>query len=175
MLVLDTNILGILQRQRGNEYQVLRERLDAVDPITVFVTIVSFQEQAVGWNAYLNRARKSINLIHGYAMYERLLTEFGRMNVLPFDEPAANTFANLQSQRVRVGTMDLRIAAVALSRSFRVITQNTLGCNAKTGHFPSGRHREAGCSRLGNDVGNRPTAPAGGARRGGSSSSARSP
>ena len=126
MLVLDTNILGILQRQRGNEYQVLRERLDAIDPIAVFVAIVSFQEQAIGWNAYLNRARKSINLIHGYAMYERLLSDFARMNVLPFDEPAAATFANLHGQRLRVGTMDLRIAAVAISRNYKVITQNTV-------------------------------------------------
>lgn len=126
MLVLDTSILGILQRERGDEFKDVHQRLDAADPTTIFVTIVSFHEQAIGWNAYLHRARQSLNLIHGYAMFERLLTDFSRLNVLPFDDPAAAIFASLQKQRLRVGTMDLRIAAVALSRGFKVITRNTV-------------------------------------------------
>jgi tRNA(fMet)-specific endonuclease VapC len=126
VFVLDTSILGILQRERGTDFDNVRRHLEAVDPTSIFVSIVSFHEQAIGWNAYLHRARQSLNLIHGYAMFERLLTDFGRMNVLPFDDAAAATFANLTDQHLRVGTMDLRIAAVALSRGFKVITQNTV-------------------------------------------------
>lgn len=126
MFVLDTSILGILQRERGDEFSSVRRRLDAADPTTIFVTIVSFHEQAIGWNAYLHRARKSLNLIHGYLMFERLLTDFARMNVLPFDDSAAATYTNLKDQALRVGTMDLRIASAALSRGFAVVTQNTI-------------------------------------------------
>jgi tRNA(fMet)-specific endonuclease VapC len=57
-------------------------------------------------------------------MFERLLSDFARLNVLSFDGAAATIFEALKCQGLRVGTMDLRIAAVALSRGFMVITRN---------------------------------------------------
>jgi tRNA(fMet)-specific endonuclease VapC len=126
VLVLDTSILSILQRERGTEFETVRRRLEAVNPTLIFAAIVSFHEQAIGWNAYLHRARKSGNLIHGYGMFERLLADFARLNVLGFDDAAAASFEALKSQGLRVGTMDLRIAAIALSRGFMVITRNII-------------------------------------------------
>jgi tRNA(fMet)-specific endonuclease VapC len=39
---------------------------------------------------------------------------FGGLRILPFNEPAADQFEALRKQRIRIGTMDLKIAAIAL-------------------------------------------------------------
>jgi tRNA(fMet)-specific endonuclease VapC len=45
--------------------------------------------------------------------------------VIPFDDDAAAMFDRLLAQRVRVATMDLRIAAIALSRGLVLVTRNS--------------------------------------------------
>ena len=59
-------------------------------------------------------------------MFQEILADFARMNVLPFDSQAAETFAELRRSGVRVGTMDLRIGSIALVRSLTVLTRNTV-------------------------------------------------
>lgn len=43
---------------------------------------------------------------------------------VPFDDAAARQFDALRAGRVRVATMDLRIAAIALARDPTVLTRN---------------------------------------------------
>jgi tRNA(fMet)-specific endonuclease VapC len=88
------------------------------------VSIVSFHEQATGWLAYLNRARMIEGVVRGYARFESLLKDFTRLRVLSFDHAAAQGFESLRKQRVRIGTMDLRIASVALTRGLTVLSRN---------------------------------------------------
>ena len=58
-------------------------------------------------------------------MLTRVLQDFTEALVVPFDAVAAAVFEELVAQRVRVGTMDLRIAAIALSRRMVMVTRNT--------------------------------------------------
>jgi tRNA(fMet)-specific endonuclease VapC len=58
-------------------------------------------------------------------MLTRVLQDFTEALVVPFDAVAAAVFEELVAQRVRVGTMDLRIAAIALSRRMVIVTRNT--------------------------------------------------
>jgi tRNA(fMet)-specific endonuclease VapC len=58
-------------------------------------------------------------------MLARVLQDFTEALVVPFDAVAAAIFEELVAQRVRVGTMDLRIAAIALSRRMVMVTRNT--------------------------------------------------
>jgi tRNA(fMet)-specific endonuclease VapC len=44
--------------------------------------------------------------------------------LLPFDAPSARIFDGLLAQNLRIGTMDLRLAAIALSRDLTVLTRN---------------------------------------------------
>lgn len=43
---------------------------------------------------------------------------------MAFDAPAAAVFDGLRAQRVRIATMDLRIASIALSRGLILLTRN---------------------------------------------------
>jgi tRNA(fMet)-specific endonuclease VapC len=49
---------------------------------------------------------------------------FCAIPILPFDELAAAQFRTLQSRRIRIGTNDLRIAAIALARQAILVTSN---------------------------------------------------
>ena len=46
------------------------------------------------------------------------------MNVLEFDRPAARVFVDLKRSRIRVGTMDLKIAAIVLARDATLLSRN---------------------------------------------------
>ncbi|MGD9632519.1 MAG: type II toxin-antitoxin system VapC family toxin [Pirellulales bacterium] len=124
MYLLDTDHLGIIQRQTEPEFSRLLGRIGKHQPAEFFVPIVSFHEQVSGWNAYLQRARSIESVVRAYAMFQQILVDFARMAVVPFDTPAAREFDALRSAGVRVGTMDLRIAAIAISRQWTVLSRN---------------------------------------------------
>ena len=44
--------------------------------------------------------------------------------MLPFDDEAAATFDALESLRLRIGTMDLKIAAICLAHDATLLTRN---------------------------------------------------
>lgn len=51
-------------------------------------------------------------------------TYYCRVPVVPFDESAAAQYRALVAERLHVGTQDLRIAAIALSRDATLVTSN---------------------------------------------------
>ena len=124
MFVFDTDHLGIWQRETHPEVVRLAERMADFEPDDFFVTIVSFHEQVTGWNAYLHRAKNQTGVVRAYGMFQGILADFATMNVLPFDDSAAAIFEELRRQRVRVATMDLRIAAITISRGFKLLSRN---------------------------------------------------
>jgi tRNA(fMet)-specific endonuclease VapC len=125
MFLLDTDHLVILQRQSEPGYGRLRAAMSKYASTDFFLAIVSFHEQVLGANAFIAQATTNDAVIRGYQMLELCLIDFNRFQVLPFDAPAAGQFDMLRSQ-VRIGTMDLRIAATALSHSLTVLTRNTV-------------------------------------------------
>ena len=72
--------------------------------------IVSFHEQVLGCQTYLAKAKTSADVIRGYEMLDRVLSAFASAIVLPFDSAASSVYDKLVAQRVRIATMDLRIA-----------------------------------------------------------------
>ena len=125
MFILDTDHLGIIQRQRGPEFHHLQQRIARHEESQFFVTIVSFQEQIQGWNAYVARAKDEDGAVDGYMKLEGILTDFARAQVLSYSPAAADIFNDLRRQRVRIGTMDLRIGAIAIANGMTVLTRNT--------------------------------------------------
>jgi tRNA(fMet)-specific endonuclease VapC len=122
--LLDTDHINILQRRTGPEFLRLQSRLDAREPSEFFVPIVSFHEQVAGWSAYLNRARTAEAIVRGYEMFQRILSDFTEMSVAPFDDAAASVFTFLRKGRIRIGTIDLRIAAIAVCNNWNLLSRN---------------------------------------------------
>jgi tRNA(fMet)-specific endonuclease VapC len=124
MFLLDTDHLVILQRQSKPEWERLSQRMDRHLRIDFCLSIVSFHEQVLGANAYISKATNRSAVVHGYKLLDQSHLDFDRFRVLPFDEQAAVMFEDLRKQRVRIGTMDLRIAAIALSNDVTLLSRN---------------------------------------------------
>ena len=122
--LLDTDHISILQTESGPEYEALLGNLARHDPRDVVLSIVSFHEQVNGATTYLARARTPADLPRGYARLERVRAHFRTRTVLLFDTAASDRLQALLAARVRIGAMDLRIAATALSRGLTVVTRN---------------------------------------------------
>lgn len=123
MIILDTDCISLLERDNANA-ALLRVRLAEVSPHEAATTIVTFEEQMRGWLAYLAKARSLENQITAYAKLSRFLDNYRDIPVLPFDEVAAAELRRLQSLKIRVGRMDLKIASIALAHNAQLITRN---------------------------------------------------
>jgi tRNA(fMet)-specific endonuclease VapC len=124
LFLLDTDVVTILLGQSGPSYQLLRSRLDQHLTDQIATTIVSFQEQVQGWMAFLNQARTPSGVLLAYSKLQDLLRDYSQMHVLPYDLAAQSQFTALQAQRIRLGTMDLRIGSIALAHGAVLITKN---------------------------------------------------
>ncbi|MBD1842779.1 type II toxin-antitoxin system VapC family toxin [Cyanobacteria bacterium FACHB-63] len=123
--LLDTDHISLLQRRSSPEFAALLSRMSRFPPVDFALSIISFHEQAIGAHDFVNRAKTKSDLIRGYTLLSEILQGFSQAIVLPFDAPALAVFEQLQNQKIRVSTMDLRIASIALSRNLAVLTRNT--------------------------------------------------
>ncbi len=124
MLVLDTDMLSIVQREEGPAYARVSGRLMATRDRAVVVTIISFEEQARGWLAVAARARTSHAQLEAYRRLLEFLQDFSRRKVLAFDKVAIARFEELRKARLRIGTMDLRISAITLAHDATLLSRN---------------------------------------------------
>lgn len=122
--LLDTDHISFLQRRSGSEFTRLVSRIGQHSSADFALSIISFHEQVLGAHTFINRARTDADTIRGYALLLEVLQGFTTAPVLPFDTGAVAVFANRRSQGVRVSTMDLRIAAIAISRNLVLLTRN---------------------------------------------------
>jgi tRNA(fMet)-specific endonuclease VapC len=126
MFLFDTDHFGIFQQRQGQEFVRLKSKLLAVPQESLLVPIVCFHEQILGWTAFLNRSPSQDNVVRAYGRLRAILDDFAEAQIAVFDESAAQIFEELRASRVRVGTMDLRIASIAKSRDWTVLTRNTV-------------------------------------------------
>ena len=77
-----------------------------------------------GWLAYIARARSSTQQVRGYARLHALLEDFNTRPILDFDQNCTAEFDRLVGLKVRVGTMDLKIAAISIMRDALLLSRN---------------------------------------------------
>ena len=122
--LFDTDHISFLQRRSGEEYINLAARIGTHSPNDFAFSIISLHEQVLGANAFINRARTSADTIRGYTILQEIFQAFSVAPVLPFDTKAAVIFDQLRGQRIRIATMDLRIASIALSQNLVLLARN---------------------------------------------------
>ena len=122
--LLDTDHISFLQRRSGQEFTRLTMRMRQYSSTDFALSIISLHEQMLGAHKFINRARTNIDIIRGYNLLLEILQGFSTAPVLPFDNEEIAIFDQLQGQKVRVSTMDLRIAAIAKSRNLVLLTRN---------------------------------------------------
>ena len=129
MVILDTDHMSVLERREQPALGHLLNRLTELSSSEVTTTVISYEEQMRGWMAYLARARSMAQQITAYGRLLSHLDNYRRIPVLAFDEAAAIEFQRLRRSRLRMGTMDLKIAAIVLSRDATLLSRNLVDFN----------------------------------------------
>lgn len=122
--LLDTDHVSILQEPNGADYAVVLANSARHRDEDVGISVVSFQEQALGWNSFIAKARAAAYLLKGYRRMYGMLANFRTFPLVPFDAAALSAYDAIKGSTPRVRTMDRRIAAVALANSLILVTRN---------------------------------------------------
>ncbi|MBO3459519.1 type II toxin-antitoxin system VapC family toxin [Aetokthonos hydrillicola Thurmond2011] len=123
--VLDTDHLSLFQR----EHPTVKQRINQINFTSTAITIVTLEEQMKGWlnviNKYNDQPSQSKKLILAYKGLRDGVEYLNQIKLLDFDQSAYNCYQELVRQRIRIGTRDLRIAAITLSVDGILVTRNT--------------------------------------------------
>jgi tRNA(fMet)-specific endonuclease VapC len=123
MYLLDTDHISLIARG-GAECQHILAHLSTVGSQDVAVSIVSYEEQMRGWLAEIAATRSVDRQKSKYHELSRMLKYYCATPIMPFDDAAIAIFQKLWLQRLRVGTMDLKIALIALANNATLVTRN---------------------------------------------------
>lgn len=118
--VLDTDIFTLYRR--GHEV-VMRHALTHT-PEELAITAITVEEQLSGWYTLLRRAKTSADLTRIYDRLVETVMFLSSIHILSFTQPAITRYEQLKSMRLRIGTMDLRIAAIVLASGATLVTRN---------------------------------------------------
>ena len=125
MILIDTDHASYLKYPESDRGRRFIDRLTAVhrDEV-VAVSIITVEERMRGWLAVIAKERQAIRQVPGYRELSRLFEFYQEFEIVPFDEAVARQFDDLRDQRLRLGTMDLKIAATALNRNALLLSAN---------------------------------------------------
>jgi tRNA(fMet)-specific endonuclease VapC len=122
LYILDTDHVSLVQR--GNTH--VRANLAQISSVDQrAVTIITVIEQLQGRLAVIHQARSEVEVARGGERLQETLAFYASIHVLPYDTDAQVQFAHLRRRRVRIGTQDWRIAAIALRWHATVVTRNS--------------------------------------------------
>ena len=122
-----------MQHGEGFRYPKLIENICSFSREEIKITIVSFEEQTRGWLGQLSKAKRSDQQIEAYLRLLKMLAQFSEVDVLPFDLESSFHYERLRKTKIRIGTLDLRIAAIAIAHSATLVTRNTRDFEKITG------------------------------------------
>jgi tRNA(fMet)-specific endonuclease VapC len=123
MYLLDTDHLTLLERNNADSL-ALQLRLEKVAAEQIATTIVNYEEQMRGWLERAAQANTVERMLTAYSRLQTHIETFNGVPLLPFDSGAAAHFEQLRGAKIRIGTMDLKIAAVALANNATLLTRN---------------------------------------------------
>ena len=122
VLILDTDHMSELARGSAAS-ELLRERL-AASRDRRGTTVVTVDELLRGHLAQISAARDNDRLIIVYERLQKALFGLAPFVVLPFDTATATILDKLKERRLRIGTMDLRIASIAIAAGAMLLSRN---------------------------------------------------
>jgi tRNA(fMet)-specific endonuclease VapC len=125
MILIDTDHATFLKYPDSERGRRFIDRLTTVPPSEVVgVTIVTVEERMRGWLSVIAKERTALRQVVGYRELAKLFDFYQEFEIVSFDEAAARQFDFLRAQGLRLGTMDLKIAATALVNDALLLSAN---------------------------------------------------
>ncbi len=123
--ILDTDVFTLCELPDTPEYLRLHARvLELHQEDRIVTSIVTYEEQTRGWLAYAARSRETAHQVKAYGRLKKHLLTYAGFEVLDFDPAAAKAFDRIRREKLRVGTSDLKIAAIAISKEAVLLSRN---------------------------------------------------
>jgi len=118
LYIFDTDHVTL--HQHGHAHIIAAIQSHSADDLAI--TVVTVEEQMRGRLAQIGRP--GVNLALAYEQLKLTAHYFCDLTILPFDPAAQDIYQRLRAQNIRVGTLDLRIAAIAMERDAVLVTRN---------------------------------------------------
>jgi tRNA(fMet)-specific endonuclease VapC len=123
--VLDTDHTTLLY----HSFPILVQRLDAVGINRIAIASITVEESVRGWLSEVRKASQTPQLqarrlsvaYQNLCDVVQFLSQFQTVN---YTEAAHDRFVDLRHQGIRIGTQDLRIAAICLVHQLTLVTRN---------------------------------------------------
>jgi tRNA(fMet)-specific endonuclease VapC len=123
-VILDTDHMSLLEWTGSPQAQNLESRLNHLAAEEIATTDINYEEQLRGWMTVLAKGPKLKDQIDIYGRLRSQLRIFCGLTIFTFDENAAVEFARLKKEYPRLGTMELKIAAIVLSQDGTLLSRN---------------------------------------------------
>jgi tRNA(fMet)-specific endonuclease VapC len=123
MTAFDTDILSLLAK----DSQPTHARVRSIPAAEQVVPIVVAEEILRGQLATIRRAQAGqsrITLEDAYSYFEETLTLLQRLTFLKYSAASHNLFLGLKAARIKIGSQDLRIAAICIVHGAKLVTRN---------------------------------------------------
>lgn len=123
MILLDTDHFSVLTDARHALHQRLLARLSHLEE-PIAIPAIAVEEQLRAWLAQIHRLGDVHRQISAYDRLVRLIAVLTEWEIARWTERAADEFVHLRQQRVRIGTQDLKIAALTLVNDALLLSAN---------------------------------------------------
>jgi len=120
LFILDTDTLSLLQ----HNHPKVRQRVQGVAPTDLAITIITVEEQLTGWLTLLRQARQPDEIARVYERMTQTVQALASLQILPFTEAGIQRYNVLQTLKLNIGKMDLRIGAIALENNGIIVSRN---------------------------------------------------
>ena len=124
MILLDTDHLTVLKYEEHPRCRALRDRMDASEDPAFATTIISAEEQMRGWLAKIHATKDPEKQVAWYEQLAWLIEFLADWEIIAFNQQAAIEFKRLQRLRLHIGTLDLKIAAIARIQGALLLSAN---------------------------------------------------
>ena len=93
-------------------------------PEQIFISVITVEEILQGALASVQKAKRKPSVTKAYQYFEELFLALNRLQILPYTSAAEKIYQSLPAKTKRIGTQDCRIAAIASTNSFIIVTVN---------------------------------------------------
>jgi tRNA(fMet)-specific endonuclease VapC len=119
LYILDTDHLSLY----GRNHPSLIDRLQ-VASVNLTTTAINVEEQLRGRLAQVAEAKVGISSTNAYRWLSETVKLLADFEILQFTAEAQLIYQDFKSQRIRVGTQDLRIASIVIAHTGILLSRN---------------------------------------------------
>ena len=118
--VLDTDHVTL--HFRGHSQ--VGQKMTLIPPDEIATTTITAEEQLRGRLAQIKKASTTEALAMAHRRFRQAIYDLAKLNILELDSAAITIFEDLKRQRPRIGSQDVRIAAITIANGAVVVTRN---------------------------------------------------